>query len=60
MWQWVQVILYFFVIRLIHFEVVEPLCYSFIVETIYVKLYYFRCVIHRILFCWFLCLVNHA
>lgn len=60
MWHWGHDVPYFVVTCLIHFGVVEPLCYSFIIETLYVKLYCFCCLIHMIMFCWFLCLVKHA
>lgn len=53
-------ILYFSITCLIRFGVVELHYYSLFVETLYVKLYYFRCLIHMIMFCWFLCLVKHV
>lgn len=55
-----QVVLYFVVSCLIHFGVVKPLSYPFVIKTLYVKLYCFRCLNHMIIFCWFLCLVKHV
>lgn len=45
--------LYFIVTCRHSFWVVEPLFYSFVIETLYVKLYYSRCLIHMVKFCWF-------